>query len=137
VLLLVRGGSSGHRNELRPLAHPDTLVNAGVNIAGVWHDARDLLFLVAGRQSHRSCTVAEPRRRAIAPTPPAAKTQAISVSALAVNQWVLAVALLLGCALAIFSSCKRTPRIERRRGADLAALLPAAQLAGVVPAAPI
>jgi exosortase len=104
------------------------LVNAGVNIAGVWHDATGFAILGCGTAILIGLALLlEPRRRAIAPTPPAAKTQAISVSALAVNQWVLAVALLLGCALAIFFIVQTHPSDRTPPPApDLAALLPAA-----------
>ena len=104
------------------------LANAGVNIAGAWHDATG--FAVLGCTTAILIGVAlllEPRRRAVAPTPPAAKTPAISVPALAVNHGVLAIALLLGGALTVFFIVQthpsdRAPPPEP----DLAALLPTA-----------
>jgi exosortase/archaeosortase family protein len=102
------------------------LANAGVNIESGWHDGTG--FAVLGCTSAVLIGLAlllEPRRRTVAPTPPATTTRPISVPALALNHGILAVALLLGSALTVFFIVQTHPSDRKPQPSpDLAAILP-------------
>ncbi len=104
------------------------LANAGVDIAGFWHDATG--FSILGLTTALLVGLAlllEPRRRPVLPARPALAPRAISATALALNQAVLAAALLLGSALTVFFILRTRPANQLASPApDLAALLPAA-----------
>jgi exosortase len=104
------------------------LANAGVDIAGGWHDATGFGVLgVTAAIMVGLALLLEPRQRPVAPAPTTPLKPPVRLRALVLNHAILAVALMLGAGLAVFFVVQTRPS---DRGTlptpDLVALLPAA-----------
>jgi hypothetical protein len=99
-----------------------------VDLASFWHDATGFAILgLAAAILLGLALVLEPRRRPVEQAPPPPETPGFSKPALVLTQAVLAVALLLGCTLAVFFVIQTRPAGRVATPApDLSALLPAA-----------
>lgn len=102
------------------------LANAGVNIAHVWHDLTGFAILAITSAILLGIALILEPRVAAPPAPRKPFSGAISRPALVLNHAVLAVALLLAGALAVFFVAQTRPSsLARQPAPDLARLLPA------------
>jgi len=104
------------------------LANAGVDITSFWHDATGFAILgLAAAILIGLALLLEPRRRPAGLAQPSPETPGFSKPALMLTHAVLAVALLLGCTMAVFFVIQTRPASRvAAQAPDLSALLPAA-----------